>query len=323
MTLQQFASTKKKFWDEALLLVARFEKVSTRDLNETEIQRISFLYRLLCSDLAFARSHFPGQSVTAFLNDLVGRCHPYLYKRKGFQWRDVKQFFAVYYPALCRKHARFFLVVATVFITISLLGFALSFLVPELETVFLSPEMIAGLKEGHLWTESLFAVLPASVASAAILTNNISVTFLAFALGVSVIGTLYVLLLNGMMLGVILGVCYQYNMTLVLLSFVSPHGFIEITAILFSGTAGLLIGKAWMDPGELSCGDALREKSGDAVRLVVGMIPVLILAGLVEGFYSPRNDFPLWAKLAVGLTLAALLYSYCFFPHRAARTNEH
>jgi uncharacterized membrane protein SpoIIM required for sporulation len=312
MTLHQFTESKKRFWEEASELVTRFEQSSLPALKESEIQRLSFLYRLICSDLAFSRSHFPRESVTVFLNDLVSRCHPYLYQRRGFQWRELKRFFAVEYPGLCRRHARFLAAVATLFIVVSLLGFALSFLVPEMETIFLSPQMIAGLKEGKLWTESIFAVLPPSVASATILTNNISVTFLAFALGITVLGTLYVLVLNGLMLGTIFGVCYKYSMTNALLAFVAPHGFIEITAILFSGTAGLLVGWGWMSPGELSRGDSLRERAADAVRLVLGMVPVLVVAGFVEGFFSPRPDFSLTAKLAVGLTLLALLCSYCF-----------
>jgi uncharacterized membrane protein SpoIIM required for sporulation len=165
-----------------------------------------------------------------------------------------------------------------------------------------------------LWTESIFAVLPASIASAQILTNNISVTFIAFALGVTVIGTLYILLLNGVMLGSIIGVCYQYRMLGALVSFVSAHGFIEITAILIAATSGLLIGAGWLDPGDLSRGDSTRKNSMQAVRLLLGTTPVLVIAGVIEGFFSPRNDFPMWSKLAVGLVLLALLLFYCFWP---------
>ena len=323
MTLEQFAAQRQKLWQEASELIVRFEETSLRGIPENEMQRLSFLYRLLCSDLAFARSHYSGLGVTFFLNALVGRCHPYLYQRQGFRWRNIRRFFAEEYPALCRAHARLFGSVAAVFTVSVLLGVALAYMVPEWETLFLSPEMVEGLKAGRLWTESIFAVLPSSVASARILTNNISVTFFAFALGVSVIGTLYVLLMNGVMLGTILGVCYQYNMMAAILSFVSAHGFIEITAILISATSGLLIGIGWMDPGDLSRGDSTRKNSAQAVRLVLGMAPVLMIAGLIEGFFSPRPDFPVWSKLAVGLVLLALLLFYCFWSRPTSATERH
>ncbi len=159
-----------------------------------------------------------------------------------------------------------------------------------------------------MWTHSVVTVKP--LASSGIMTNNLSVSFTTFALGITAgLGTVWMLALNGLLLGVVLGACWQAGMADQLLSFVAPHGVLELPAIFIAGGAGLLLAKGLLFPGLLPRRASLALEGGRAVRLVLGIIPMLIVAGTIEGFVSPSN-LPQRLKyvLAAGLFCLLLLY---------------
>src|SRR5581483_356795 len=119
-------------------------------------------------------------------------------------------------------------------------------------------------------------------------TNNIRVAFIAFAGGI-LLGTLtvYILVLNGLLFGALLGYTHLYHLDASLLAFVSPHGYLELTVVFMAGGAGLQMAWAPMQPGLLTRRDALVQAAQRAVLLVVGAVPILVAAGLIEGFVSP------------------------------------
>ena len=133
--------------------------------------------------------------------------------------------------------------------------------------------------------------------------------FLAFAGGVLLgLGTVYVLVSNGLALGSVLGAAHFYGVAPLLWSFVSPHGYLELTCIVIAGAAGLMLGDAMLRPGLLLRREALARAARRAVELVLGAAPVLIVAGLIEGFVSP-SDLPVAAKLVIGPLTGAVLYA--------------
>ena len=141
-----------------------------------------------------------------------------------------------------------------------------------------------------------------------IFTNNIQVSFLAFSGGVLVgLGTVYVLISNGLALGGVLGAAQFYGVAPLLWSFISPHGYLELTCIVIAGAAGLMLGDALLRPGLLLRREALARASRQAVELVMGAAPVLIVAGLIEGFVSP-SDLAIQVKLAFGPAAGLVLY---------------
>ena len=142
-------------------------------------------------------------------------------------------------------------------------------------------------------------------------------TFFAFALGaVFGLGTLYVLAFNGASFGAIIALTYRAGFgNDLLLGFVISHGVIELTCIFIAGGAGLLIGTALLMPGNLSRADALKSRGMDAVRLVIGCIPLLVVAGIIEGFISPQ-PIPAAIKIGIGVLTGLTLYSYLFLAGR-------
>jgi len=136
------------------------------------------------------------------------------------------------------------------------------------------------------------------------------VSFTAFASGITAgIGTLYMMFFNGMMIGVIGTACATYGMSVALWSFVSPHGVLELPAIFIAGGAGLRLARALLFPGVLSRRDSLAVGGTEAVRLLVGVIPMLIVAGTIEAFFSPSSA-PVSLKFAVAASLFTLLIMY-------------
>jgi uncharacterized membrane protein SpoIIM required for sporulation len=168
-----------------------------------------------------------------------------------------------------------------------------------------------------MWTKSFFDVVPSSVASSFIFTNNISVSLLAFALGITFgMGTAYVLLTNGLMLGCVFGLCSQYGMLPDLLGFITGHGVVEISVILIAGAAGLMLGTALLNPGDYTRRDSLSIRGAEGAKLTLGCAPFLVVVGLVEGFISPSMVIPSAMKIALGLFLGVGFYAWLFLAGR-------
>ena len=150
------------------------------------------------------------------------------------------------------------------------------------------------------------------VGASAILTNNIRVTFLAFAYGALLgLGTLYVLAMNGLSVGAVLALVYRAGYGNELLTFMVGHGVIELSCIFIAGGAGLLIGSAILMPGDLSRLDALKARGLDAIRLIAGCAVLLVVAGIIEGFISPALISPK-IKFGIAALTGIVMYTYLF-----------
>ena len=147
--------------------------------------------------------------------------------------------------------------------------------------------------------------------------NNIQVSFLAF--GVGILGgvfTLWVLALNGLILGGITGLTASYGLGFDLWTFVIGHGVVELSVIMMAGGAGLSLGWAVLRPGMQRRRDALTHAARRALPLIAGAVPLLVIAGLIEGFISPADHIPVMVKWAVGIGSGILLYLYLLLSGR-------
>ena len=177
-------------------------------------------------------------------------------------------------------------------------------------------EIRTAAQNGEKWWLSLNQAN--QIGSSAILTNNILVSFLAFAYGAFFgIGTLYVLVMNGLSIGGVLGVCYKVDPAFgnSLVTFMVGHGVIELSCIFIAAGAGMMIGYSLIDPGDLTRGQALKKNGLEAVRLVIGCACLLVVAGIIEGFLSP-SALPAYFKFGTGITTGILMYMYLFLAGR-------
>jgi uncharacterized membrane protein SpoIIM required for sporulation len=317
MTLAQFIQGRKERWQQLDTLLATIQTRRLRALNRSDLKRLGQLYRAVASDLAFAQTNFPQSDVAQMLNELAARTHPFVYRARSLTPAGVWQFFRNELPELFRRNFHYFSLSALIFGSTAILGAIATLLNEEVAGIILDPRLIEMIHRREMWTEKIFSILPGSILSVAIFTNNITVAFMTFTLGMTFgVGTCYVLAVNGLMLGCVITLCWHYGMLDKLLGFVVAHGIVEISIILLAGAAGLMLGSALMNPGEYSRRDALAVRGNEAVQLVLGTVPLLVIIGLVEAYVSPQPAIPAAAKMALGLALGALFYAHLLLGSR-------
>jgi uncharacterized membrane protein SpoIIM required for sporulation len=179
---------------------------------------------------------------------------------------------------------------------------------PDLAGLFASESMQNDVRNGRLWTEGLFSVTPPSVLSVSIFTNNITVALTAASLGVLYgLGTLYIIGLNGLMLGGVFAFTAQHGLEGRLFEFIVAHGVVELSCICLSGAAGAAVGDALARPGLQSRGAAFAAATRRSGQLLVAVTLLLLVCGFIEGYVSPNPDMPLLTRLVVGFGYFALM----------------
>ena len=316
--LEQFVSERQGEWGKLEQLTGRAGSGQLRALNASDLEDMTRLYRLAASDLARARRDFPGDRVVSYLNRLVSQSYANVYSSAGFSWRDIGRWYAVGFPRLFRETVGYYLLAAFLLFGTGMLSFLATLLYPETANTILDSNtyqsVLGYAQRGQLWTNIPGA--ESSYYSAAIMTNNIQVAIYAFAFGMTLgLGTVWVMVSNGLQLGAIFGIVTRYGLGDDLLAFVSAHGVIELSVICLAGGAGFMLADAILRPGLLTRGEALRLAANRAVRLLLGGASLLVVAGTLEGFLSPSGA-PEWLKYGVGLLTGVLLYTYWLFAGR-------
>ncbi|MEW5940681.1 MAG: stage II sporulation protein M [Chloroflexota bacterium] len=317
MHVDEFYQSRKADWETLSQLLDRSQR-AIQGLTPQDVQSLGRLYRAVTSDLALAQRDFPRHRVTQYLNQLVARAHAVVYRGEPLALKRLGHFFFVEFPRTFRATFPFTLAAMLLFF-LPALGAGVSAAVqPESATWLLPPELqenVRMIEEGELWTDIPPNERP--FASSFIMTNNIKVAFLSFAGGITAgMLTLYVMVFNGIMLGAITGLTIHYGIGFDLWTFVIGHGVIELSVICFSGGSGLMLGWAILRPGLLRRRDALTLAAGQAVKLLMGAVPWLVVAGTIEGFLSPAENVPPLVKWMVGITSGIVLYSYLFLAGR-------
>lgn len=318
MNVEQFYRSRQTDWQQLTALLDKSQQMNR--LSPDEVQQMGLLYRSVTSDLALAQREFPRHQVTTFLNQLVARGHATIYQGEPLAVRRLKHYLLVGFPATFRESLPFFITAALLVIIPSLIAGFLTNWEPDASTWLLPAnvqELRPLIEDQELWTNIPIEERP--YASAFIMSNNIQVSFLAFGGGITAgLFSLYILIFNGLNLGGITGLTAHYDVGFELWNFVIGHGVIELSAIFIAGGSGLMLGWAIIQPGLLKRGDALMLAARKAVRLIIGCVPILIVAGLIEGFISPNENIPWPVKWGVGLLTGILLYSYLLLVGRDA-----
>lgn len=316
MPLDRFINERKTAWQRLEGLLHLLDRMTLRRLHREEVRELGRIYRRTASDLAIARAESRDPRLVNYLNSLVIRAHGRIYRADAQGGRRIRNFFARDFPVAFRRTWRYTATAFGVFLLFGLIAFFGTRIDPDFsEFAGISPffrELVINNKT-HWW-ENLNEAN--QIGSSQILTNNIRVTFYAFALGAMFgIGTLYVMAFNGAMLGAVFALTYRAGFGNDLLAFVVGHGVIELSCIFIAGGAGLLIGTALLMPGNLSRADALKSRGLEAVRLILGCVPLLVIAGIIEGFISPAPISPIIKFTVAGVTGIAL-YSYLLLAGR-------
>lgn len=315
MSADQLIRTRKADWEHLEALLQRVEQGRIAALSESELIEFGRLYRAASSDLAIAQRDSPDKDVTRYLNHLVGRAHPMVYRGEPLVWRRLKEFYLVALPQLYRELLPFIAAAALLFLGAAVVLYGVMLVNPDAADLVLDPPLISLIKEGTPWWKDLNDFN--EIGSAFIMTNNLRVAFFAYSGGMALgLLTVYVLLLNGIHFGAVLGLLQHYGNAAPLWEFVIGHGVLELSEIVMAGGAGLMLGYAILRPGLLARRDALALAAQKSIRLLLGTAPLLVVAGIIEGLISPSNAVPAPIKYGIGITTGILLYGYLLLAGR-------
>ncbi|HEV2227745.1 MAG TPA: stage II sporulation protein M [Steroidobacteraceae bacterium] len=269
-------------------------------------------YRMLAHDLARVRTLLPDSRAREYLEAAYARAHATLYHGAWRAGSALVTLFRDELPRVVAALAPYIVWSTAIFVLTVAAGYALVDRYPELIALFASPDLIASVEHGRLWTQGLLNVVPSSVLSVQILANNIVVSLIAYCAGFFFgLGTLYILGLNGLMLGAVFAFVGRHGLAGQLAAFIVPHGCVELSVMCLSGAAGAAVGEALIRPGHATRIESFRAAAVSSGKLLAACALLLIGAGLIEGFISPDPRIPLWSRIAIGvgywLVMLALL----------------
>jgi uncharacterized membrane protein SpoIIM required for sporulation len=299
---------RKPYW-ERLEDLCRRARGGLAGLSRVELRELGQLYRQTAGDLSVAQGDPSGVRLAAYLNQLLGRSHNLIYLGRRPKAAGLVEFYRDTYPRVFRETLPETLWAACIFGAAALAGWAITLHDPGFAHRLLGPQMMETISRREMWTHSVVAIKP--LAASAITTNNLTVAFATFALGITVVGTLWLAILNGLLLGVVGAATWRAGMAVSLWSFVAPHGVLELPALFIAGGAGLELARGLLFPGLLPRRESLAASGRRASQLLLGSIPMLLVAGAIEGFYSPTNS-PVAMKFSLAGALFAALLAYLF-----------
>jgi len=314
----RFVRLRRPVWErfEAQLAAKRAA------MTHADLEEMALSYRQVLHDHALSAARYPGTAAAQRLRALAVEGTRRLVVGRSEATGGLVGFFTRAFPRAFRRQLGLTGIALALFLLAAVWGLAITALRPGLGITFLGPQAVSGLADGKLWTDSLVSTVPPAVSSSQIATNNISVALSAWSGGILAgIVPLYLVLLNGLLLGSILGLTLHYSMAGELLEFISAHGMLEISLILVAAGAGLGIGRAVLVAGDRPRSLALREATREALTVLLGCVPWFVVLALVEVLISPSPELPVSFKLAVGLSLETLFLALATLPGRSLESR--
>ncbi|WP_204152290.1 stage II sporulation protein M [Leptolyngbya sp. CCY15150] len=310
MDIQRWVAQREKSWQDLERLLAQAERRGLRTLSAQDIQNLASLYRSVSADLARARTHNLGPDLMRRLQSLTVRGYAQIYQGDRRQeWRSLLTFIQSGFPETVQQCRGYILLSTLLLVAPAAVSWWLAWHDPTYMDILVPNDLITMVRRGELWMGSILGVEP--LASSNIMINNLRVSFNAVAGGMTGgLLTVYILIFNGLFLGSIGALVGQNGLAWPFWAFVFPHGALELPAIFLAGGAGLLLGRALLFPGLYRRVDALKKYGLLAARLVYGVVPMLIMAGVIEGFFSPNPAIPDVIKYITGIVLLTGLLAY-------------
>ncbi|MBG1241341.1 stage II sporulation protein M [Nostoc sp. NZL] len=312
MNIQRWIARREANWQRLDALLRQIEKKGLKSLRSAEIRELASLYRSVAADLARARTQQIGNTLIQSLQSLTTRAYTQIYQGSRRQeWQAILEFYRWGLPSVVQKTFVYIAAATALFLLGALVAWWYSWQNPSFMPLIVPENLITKVRDEHkLWMGSIVGIEP--LASSGIMINNLSVSFGAVAGGITAgLYTAYLMVFNGLLIGAVSTLVGQNNLAYPFWAFVLPHGSLELPAIFFAGGAGFLLARAILFPGKYRRGEALKFYGSQAVQLVFAVVPMLIIAGAIEGFFSPNPSVPDAIKYLAGIGLFVLLVMYC------------
>lgn len=273
----------------------------------------------LTDDLSYARTFYPKSQTVRYLNQLTARYFIDIYKYRKHEKGRFVRFWVSELPLIMHRYRKHMLFSIAFFLACVLLGIFSQSQDPDFANLILSPDYVnqtlENIKKGD--PMAIYKSQEEAPMFFMISTNNIQVSFYAFIMGITgCIGTLYIMLKNGIMLGVFQYFFYQQNLLGQSMLSIWLHGTLEISAIVIAGGAGFALGCSWLFPGSYKRLDSLMKGAKDSLKIVVGLIPVFIVAAFIESFFTRMTQMPVYFNLTIiGLSGIFIIWYFFYYPY--------
>ena len=282
--------------------------------------QLADVYTDLTADLAFAQTHFPTSRITIYLSNLASALHNEIYRNKREKWSRIITFWTREVPQTMYDARRELLTSFIIFIVSVLIGVISAANDPNFVRLILGNGYV------DMTLDNIANGEPMAVYNGSdevpmflgITLNNVMVSFNCFAMGLlTSFGTGYMLLRNGIMIGAFQTFFYQHDLLWESSLAIWLHGTLEIWAIIVAGAAGLALGNGWLFPGTYSRLESFRRGAKKGVKIVIGTVPVFVMAGFIEGFVTRHTELPDLLRLGfILLSLSFIIFYYIYLPNR-------
>lgn len=319
--MDPFVEAHRPQWERLDDLLRTVDQSGLKALSPPELGELGRLYRQAATHLAQARAERRDPRLVDYLNLLVGRGHAVIYRHRRGPGFSLRRFFAAEFPQTFRRTFRF----TAVSVALSVAGASLAYVLVVADRGWVehvAPKGLPDAVEGFLaknqpagaYFGEAHGALGSGPFSALLWTHNLQVGVTAFAGGLTACAlTVWALAANGMMLGSFLAVGTLHSRQLDCWAIIAPHGALELSAVFICGGAGLMLGYSVINPGDLRRRDAIALAARESVKLVLGVVPVFLAAGCIEGTISPISTGLFrdsWVRVAFGLGTWLILACY-------------
>jgi uncharacterized membrane protein SpoIIM required for sporulation len=276
----------------------------------------------LTDDLAYAQTFYPASPTTAYLNGLASKLHQRLYANKPEGRGRFARFWALELPLVVARHHRTLAVTALLFAVFTFLGalsaaYDDSFVRVVMGDAYVN-QTIENIRKGD--PMAVYKQEGETLMFLGITANNIYVALSIFVLGATLgVGTLVQMFRTGLMLGSFQYFFYHYHVLRASVLTIWIHGTLEISAVIVAGAAGFVMARGLLFPGTFSRGEAFRQSARDGLKMAIGLVPIFVVAGFLEGFVTRHTEMPLAASLAIiGSSAAFIGWYFIYYPRQLA-----
>lgn len=310
---------------EGTFIKQNIDRWKSYDQPSEDPDEVARRFTYLVDDLAYAKTFYPFSATVRYVNGLAANIYLSIYKHRRERGRRFITFWTTELPLVVRRSHRTLLFATVFFLLFVALG---AFSAAQDQTFIraILGDRYVDMTERNIASGNPFAVYKEAapfVMFLQIAWNNIGVSFYLFAGGIlASLGTLYILFKNGVMVGAFEAMFYQHGLGKQFILVVFIHGTLELCAIVIAAAAGLRMGNAMLFPGTFTRLQSLKVGAKDGVKILVGLIPVFIVAAFFEGYVTRHTRMPVPMSLLILLGSAGfILWYFVLYPIRVARAQ--
>ncbi|MCM0640287.1 stage II sporulation protein M [Cellulomonas wangsupingiae] len=312
MDLDAYTRARTPTWQRLDVLSRR------RRLTGAEADELVALYQATATDLSAVRSAAPDPETVTRLSQVLARARARLAGTHAPSLSDVTSFVVLRLPAALYRIRWWTVAVTAAFLAVGIATGVFVATSPDALSLMGTPS------EQQEYVDHAFAeyYAPGAGFAAMVWTNNAWIAALCVGTGITGVVPAYVLLTNAVNVGAAGGLMAAHGRLDVFLQLISPHGLMELTAIFVAGAAGLRLFWTWVDPGPRTRGRALAQEGRALFTVALGLVGVLAVSGLVEGFVT-GSALPWPVKVAIGAVVLAAFWTYVLVLGRRAVRAGH